>query len=207
VGDDGPTHHGVFDLSFSRHLPQMTVMAPKDENELRHMLKTAVNSGLPISLRYPRGAGFGVTLDSEIQELPLGIAERLSAGKDVAIIAIGSSVYPALAAARLLENAGIMATVVNARFVKPLDHELILAVAKECGVIVTVEENTLLGGFGSAVLELLADKNITGLKIKRIGIPDRFIEHGAQAELRKMLGLDAEGIAATVQKFLAKGHS
>lgn len=206
VGDDGPTHHGVFDLSFTRHLPQMTVMAPKDENELRRMLKTAVNSGIPISLRYPRGAGFGVTLDSEVEELPIGTAERLSAGKDVAIIAIGSSVYPALAAAALLENAGIRATVVNARFVKPLDRALILSIAKECGIIVTVEENALQGGFGSAVLELLSDEKITGLKIKRIGIPDRFIEHGTQAELRKMLCLDADGIAAAVKKFLLNVH-
>lgn len=202
VGDDGPTHHGVFDLSFSRHLPQMTVMAPKDENELRRMLKTAINSGIPISLRYPRGAGFGVPLDKDLIELPIGIAERLSAGKDVAIIAIGATVHPALAAATLLESFGISATVVNARFVKPLDRELILSVAKECGALVTVEENTLQGGFGSALLELLADEKITGLKIKRIGIPDRFIEHGTQAELRKMLCLDAEGIAATVKKLL-----
>lgn len=206
VGDDGPTHHGVFDLSFTRHLPQMTVMAPKDENELRRMLKTAVSSGVPISLRYPRGAGFGVALDSEVQELQIGSGERLSAGKDVAIIAIGSTVYPALAAAALLEKQGIAATVVNARFVKPLDRGLILSVAKECGIIVTVEENALQGGFGSAVLELLADEKITGLKIKRIGIPDRFIEHGTQAELRKMLCLDADGIAATVKTFLLNAH-
>jgi 1-deoxy-D-xylulose-5-phosphate synthase len=180
----------------------MTVMAPKDENELRRMLKTAVNSGVPISLRYPRGAGFGVALDSEIAELQIGVAERLSAGQDVAIIAIGSTVYPALAAASLLEKAGIRATVVNARFVKPLDHELILSVAKECGKVVTVEENALQGGFGSAVLELLSDEKITGMRVKRIGVPDRFIEHGTQAELREMLCLDAEGIAKTVQEFL-----
>ena len=204
VGDDGPTHHGVFDLSFTRHLPQMTIMAPKDENELRRMLKTAVNSGIPISLRYPRGAGFGVALDNDIHELPIGIAERLSAGKDVAIIAIGSTVYPALAAASLLAKEGIATTVVNARFVKPLDRELILSVANECGVIVTVEENVLQGGFGSSILELLADEKFTGLKIKRIGIPDRFIEHGTQTELRQMLGLDAEGIASAVKTLMAK---
>jgi len=202
VGDDGPTHHGAFDLSFTRHLPQMTVMAPKDENELRRMLKTAVNSGAPISLRYPRGAGLGVTLEKDIQELPIGSGERLSAGKDVAIIAIGTTVYPALGAAALLEKDGIMVTVVNARFVKPLDRELILSVARECGVMVTVEENALQGGFGSAVLELLSAERITGLKVKRIGIPDRFIEHGTQAELREMLGLDAAGIAATVKKLV-----
>jgi len=202
VGDDGPTHHGVFDLAFTRHLPQMTVMAPKDENELRRMLKTAVNSGVPISLRYPRGPGFGVTLERDIQELPIGSGERLSAGKDVAIIAIGTTVYPALEAATLLEKDGIMVTVVNARFVKPLDRELILSVVRECGVVVTVEENALQGGFGSAVLELLSDERLTGFKVKRIGIPDRFIEHGTQAELRNMLGLDATGIAAVVKKLV-----
>jgi len=204
VGDDGPTHHGVFDLSFTRHLPQMTVMAPKDENELRRMLKTAVNSGVPISLRYPRGAGFGVDLDKDIEELPIGSGERLSGGRDVAIIAIGTTVYPALEAATLLEKDGIGVTVVNARFVKPLDRELILSVARECGAIVTVEENALQGGFGSAVLELLSAERITGLKVKRIGIPDRFIEHGTQAQLRSMLGLDAAGIANTVKAVLGR---
>lgn len=206
VGDDGPTHHGVFDISFSRHLPQLTVMAPKDENELRRMLKTAINFGGPISLRYPRGAGFGVPLEREINELPIGSGERLAAGRDVAIIAIGSTVYPALEAAALLENEGIMATVVNARFVKPLDRELILSVAKECGILVTVEENALQGGFGSTVLELLSDEKIVGLKLKRLGIPDRFIEHGTQAELRKLLGLDAAGIVKSVKKLLGKDN-
>jgi 1-deoxy-D-xylulose-5-phosphate synthase len=192
----------VFDFSFSRHLPGMTVMAPKDENELRQMLKTAISSGVPVSLRYPRGAGIGVPLDKEISELPLGVGERLSSGRDVAIIAIGATVYPALAAAALLEKEGIMASVVNARFVKPLDRDLILAVANECGAVVTVEENALMGGFGSAVLELLADEQITGLRVKRLGIPDRFIEHGTQTELRRMLGLHADGIAAAIRIFL-----
>jgi len=202
VGDDGPTHHGVFDFSFTRHLPGMTVMAPKDENELRRMLKTAISSGVPVSLRYPRGAGVGVPLDKDILELPLGVGERLSAGRDVAIIAIGATVYPAQAAAALLARDGIMATVVNARFVKPLDRELILSVAAECGVVLTVEENALMGGFGSAVLELFADEPVSGLRIKRLGIPDRFIEQGTQAELRRMLGLDADGIAAAVRALL-----
>lgn len=202
VGDDGPTHHGVFDISFTRHLPGLTVMAPKDENELRRMLKTAINSGVPVSLRYPRGAGVGVSLDQDITTLPMGVGELLATGRDVALIAIGATVYPALAAAALLANDGIRATVVNARFVKPLDRELILSVARECGVLMTVEENALIGGFGSAVLELLADEPISGLRIKRLGIPDRFIEHGTQAELRHLLGLDAEGIAAAVKSLL-----
>jgi 1-deoxy-D-xylulose-5-phosphate synthase len=204
VGDDGPTHHGVFDLSLIRHLPEMTLMAPKDENELRHMLKTALYAGTPMALRYPRGTGYGVQLDQEIRELPVGRGEQLVAGDDVAIIAIGSTVYPSVAAATQLEAAGIRATVVNARFVKPLDRELILSVARRCGTVVTVEENALQGGFGTAVLELLADERETAVRVTRIGIPDRFVEHGSQAQLRKDLGLDAEGIAATVEAFLGR---
>lgn len=204
VGDDGPTHHGVFDFSFTRHLPGMTVMAPKDENELRRMLKTAIISGVPISLRYPRGAGFGVPLDKEIAELQIGRGELLTEGRDVAIIAIGSTVYPALEAASLLKKEGIKASVVNARFVKPLDRDLILSVVRDCGALLTVEENALQGGFGSAVLELLSDEMITGIRIMRMGIPDRFIEQGTQKELRNMLGLDAEGIAASVKTLLGK---
>ncbi len=203
VGNDGPTHHGVFDFSFIRHLPDMTVMAPKDENELRRMLKTAIYSNRPISIRYPRGAACGLKPEKELRELPLGKGEELKSGEDVAMIAIGTSVYPALEAAQELETAGIRATVVNARFVKPLDRELLLAVATRCGKVVTIEENVLQGGFGSAVMELFADEQITGLRFKRIGIPDRFIEHGSQAELRRNLGLDADGIASTVKKFLS----
>ena len=202
VGDDGPTHHGVFDLSYLRHLPELTVMAPKDENELRHMLKTAITCDRPIAMRYPRGAGYGVTMDQELLVLPLGVGELLEFGEDVSIVAIGSTVYPALDAARRLRERGIRATVVNARFVKPLDKKLILEVALRTGNLVTVEENALQGGFGSAVLELLAEEKAFDIRIKRIGIPDRFIEHGSQAQLRKDLGLDAEGIAATVEAFL-----
>ena len=205
VGDDGPTHHGVFDLSYLRHLPELTLMAPKDENELRHMLKTAIASDHPMALRYPRGAGYGVTLDQELKLLPLGVGEELEAGEDVSIVAIGSTVYPALQAARLLRERGIRATVVNARFVKPLDKGLILEVALRSGNLVTVEENALQGGFGSAVLELLATEAIYHVRVKRIGIPDRFVEHGSQAQLRADLGLNAEGIAATVEAFLACG--
>ncbi|ACH40357.1 1-deoxy-D-xylulose-5-phosphate synthase [Citrifermentans bemidjiense Bem] len=206
VGDDGPTHHGSFDISYLRHLPELTVMAPKDENELQHMLKTALYSGRPISLRYPRGAGFGVPLDHELQELPIGKGELLIDGGDLTIVAIGSTVHPALEAAAQLRQKGIFAAVVNARFIKPIDSELILAQAKKTGCLVTVEENALLGGFGSAVLELLSDAGLNAVRIKRIGIPDRFIEQGTQAQLRADLGLDAAGIAATCETFL-KGES
>jgi len=202
VGDDGPTHHGVFDLSYLRHLPEMTVMAPKDENELQHMLKTAIYSGRPISLRYPRGNGFGIHLDQELRELPIGRGEQLTEGDDLAIIAIGSTVYPAVEAASILKEKGLRAMVINARFVKPLDRELILAAASRTGHVVTVEENALQGGFGTAVLELLADEGQTDVRVKRIGIPDRFIEQGSQAQLRSDLGLDAAGIAAACEAFL-----
>jgi 1-deoxy-D-xylulose-5-phosphate synthase len=205
VGDDGPTHHGAFDISFLRHLPELTVMAPKDENELQHMVKTAIYSGRPISLRYPRGAGFGVTLDRELKEIEIGRGELLVDGADLTLVAIGSTVYPALEAADLLRERGIFASVVNARFVKPLDRELILAEAAKTGVLVSVEENALMGGFGSAVLELLSDEGMHQVRFKRIGIPDHFIEQGSQAQLRADLGLNAAGIAATCEAFLGAG--
>lgn len=204
VGDDGPTHHGVFDLSYLRHLPELTVMAPKDENELRHMLKTAISCDRPIAMRYPRGAGYGVPLDRDLMPIPLGTGEQLESGEDVCIAAIGSTVYPALSAARILRERGIRAGVINARFVKPLDKTLIMTAARQTGALVTVEENALQGGFGSALLELLAAEGAWNVRVKRIGIPDRFIEHGSQAQLRKDLGLDAEGIAATVEEFLGR---
>lgn len=202
VGDDGPTHHGVFDISYLRHLPGMTVMAPKDENELRHMLKTAIYSGQPISLRYPRGTGYGVPLDTELKCLQLGKGEQLVDGDDLTIITIGSTVYPALQAADALKEKGIVAGVVNARFVKPLDAELILGVARRTGRIMTVEENALQGGFGSAVLELLYDNNLQDVKVRRLGLPDHYIEQGSQAQLRKDVGIDAEGITAAALEFM-----
>jgi len=203
VGDDGPTHHGAFDYSFLRHLPEMTVMAPKDENELQHMVKTAVCAGTPIALRYPRGAGYGVAMDKEPVALPIGKGELLKEGSDLTIVAIGSVVVPALEAAQALEEKGISAGVVNARFVKPLDRDLIIAQALHTGNVVTVEENALQGGFGSAVLELFADEGLTRVKVKRIGIPDHFVEHGSQAQLRSDLGLDTAGIAATCEAFIS----
>lgn len=202
VGDDGPTHHGAFDLSYLRHLPGITVMAPKDENELRHLLKTAVYSGLPMALRYPRGTGYGVKLDRDLKILEIGKGEMLSDGNDLSIIAIGATVYPALQAAEALKLKGISAGVINARFVKPLDAELILGVAQKTGKIITVEENALQGGFGSAVLELIYDHNLQDVKVKRLGIPDHYIEQGSQAQLRKDVGIDAEGILAAAVEFM-----
>ncbi len=194
VGEDGETHQGLFDLSYMRHLPNLVLMAPKDENELRDMLFTAVEHPGPVALRYPRGRGVGVGFSSTLRKVPIGQAEVLREGKDLLILALGASVYPALAAAQELEQQGFTATVVNARFVKPLDESLILSLAAKHGRVLTVEENVLAGGFGSAVLELLADHDLFGISVKRLGIPDVFVEHGTQAILRKQYGLDAPGI-------------
>ncbi|RII28269.1 MAG: 1-deoxy-D-xylulose-5-phosphate synthase [Geobacter sp.] len=202
VGDDGPTHHGVFDLSYLRHLPGITLMAPKDENELRHMLKTAIYGGSPMALRYPRGSGYGVDMDTDLAALEIGKGEQLIDGDDLCIIAIGSTVYPALQAAETLKQKGISTGVINARFVKPLDADLILSAARKTGRIITVEENALQGGFGSAVLELIFDNSLSDVRIKRLGIPDYYVEHGSQAQLRKDLGIDAAGIALAAEEFL-----
>ena len=190
VGEDGPTHHGVFDLSYLRAIPRMTVMSPKDENELQHMVATALQCPGPVALRYPRGQVLGVKMDKEPQVLEIGRAELLFPGQDVAILAIGNMVEPSLRAAELLARDGVKAAVVNARFVKPLDEKLIRKLAGETGRIVTVEENMLAGGFGSAVNELLA---ATPARVKTIGLPDEFIEHGTNSALREKYGLNRFG--------------
>jgi 1-deoxy-D-xylulose-5-phosphate synthase len=202
VGEDGPTHHGVFDLAFLRHLPNIIVMAPKDENELQHMIKTAVEHNGPSAVRYPRGTGLGVPMDQELKALEIGKGELLKDGEDLVILAIGATVKPSLDAAERLKEAGISAAVVNARFAKPLDERLIFPMAKKTGRVVTVEEHALQGGFGSAVLESLERERISGVKTLRIGLPDKFIEHGSQAVLRQKYSLDAEGIYASVRKFV-----
>jgi 1-deoxy-D-xylulose-5-phosphate synthase len=204
VGEDGPTHHGVFDISYLRHLPNMVIMTPKDENELQHMLKTALEYDGPAALRYPRGTGLGVPMDQELKLLTIGKGEVLQDGDDVVIVAIGNMVRPAQEAGERLKAGGISASVVNARFVKPLDEELILRLAKKAGRIVTVEEHALQGGFGSAVLECIEDNRLFAVKILRIGLPDRFIEHGPQAVLRQKYGLDTDGIFASVRDFVEK---
>ena len=202
VGNDGPTHHGLFDLSYLRTFPNMVVMAPKDENELRHMLATALHHDGPIALRYPRGSGFGVPLDQALSPLPVGMGELLREGAQGAILAVGTMVYPSLAAAEQLAGEGIDLSVMNARFVKPLDREMILSLARRTGVIFTVEENVLEGGFGTAVLELLEEEGVTGTTVRRLGFPDRYIEQGEQSELRALYSLDAAGIANAVRKVL-----
>ena len=195
VGADGPTHHGAFDFAYLRSIPNMAVMAPKDENECRHMLATALAHSGPIALRYPRGEGWGVQLDDPALPLEMGKGEILRWGTDLAILGIGQTVMPALKAAGDLAHLGIEAAVVNARFVKPLDRDLLLDLAAKVRVIITVEDHVLQGGFGSAVLELLAAEGMTGVRVKCLGLPDRFIPHGTQAELRKLCGIDTESIA------------
>jgi 1-deoxy-D-xylulose-5-phosphate synthase len=204
VGEDGATHQGLLDYSYLRSIPNIIVMASKDENELQHMLKTAVGCGNPVSLRYPRGKGVGAVLDKELKTLEIGKGEVLKEGSDLAIIAIGSVVNPAVAAAKRLSEEGINIKVINARFVKPLDEDLILKTAAAINKIITIEENILQGGFGSAILELLAEKNITGIWVKRLGIPDEFVDHATQTEQHHKYGLNEEGIIRTIKEMLAK---
>ena len=193
VGEDGPTHHGQFDVTFLRSLPNMTLMSPKDENELRHMLYTALKQPGPVAIRYPRGNGQGVPIDKTYKEIPIGKAEFLRPGKDILIIALGSMVAPAMEAALRLEEEGISAGVVNCRFVKPLDQGIVEP-SREAGRVLVVEENLAQGGLGGAVLELFSEMQVQGVRVKRLGLPDRFIEHGPVNLLRELCGLDAPGI-------------
>lgn len=207
VGEDGATHHGLFDISFLRHIPNMTVMAPKDENELRHMLATAVAHTGPVAIRYPRGTGIGADLTEPVHMLPLGKAEVMVRGDDLLLLAIGSSVHEAVKAARdLREQHQVHATVVNARFVKPLDKNLILPLMQSIGTVLTIEENVLQGGFGSAILELASDAGITGITVRRLGIDDQFVEHGPQSLLRKKYHIDAAAIVQAALDLKNTGH-
>lgn len=203
VGDDGYTHHGVFDYAYLRSIPNMTIMAPKDENELQHMLKTALDFDGPVSVRYPRGSGVGVALDTQWQDLSIGKAEVLRTGKDVCFWAIGSMVQTALDAAELLEAQGISAGVVNMRFAKPLDVELLREHAQSYGKIITLEEGVLAGGVGSAVLEELNANNLLEqCEVRCFGIPDEFVMHGDKKLLFRDLGLDTPTIAAKAAAFV-----
>ena len=204
VGEDGPTHHGVFDLCYLRHMPNMVIMAPKDENELQHMIYTSIQYSGPSAVRYRRGSGVGVELDPILREIEMGKGEVILEGGDVIIIAVGSMVYPSIESTVLLKERGIDAGVVNARFIKPLDKDLIMDLAHKYQYIVTVEDGALIGGFGSAVLELLEENEIFHVRIKRLGIPDIFIEHGSINEIHHRYKLDAEGIADEVFSFLEK---
>jgi 1-deoxy-D-xylulose-5-phosphate synthase len=199
VGDDGRTHQGAFDISYLRCLPNMTVAAPKDEDELRHLLFTATRFGGPMAIRYPRDRGIGLPLVEDPHELAIGKSELLRNGDDITIVAVGPAVWAALAAAEDLAKSGIECDVVNARFVKPLDTQMLLALAAKSGRLVTIEENVLAGGFGSGVLEAMESAGLSGVRVERIGLPDRFIEHGPQELFRAMFDLDRDGIVKRVQ--------
>ncbi|MBI5520892.1 MAG: 1-deoxy-D-xylulose-5-phosphate synthase [Desulfovibrio sp.] len=200
VGEDGATHHGVYDIAYLRHVPGLTFMAPKDEAELAQMVATAFATPGPVAVRYPRGVGHGAEVQEKPDLLPIGQGELLREGEDAVILAIGSRVYPALECAQELEREhGLSVAVFNARFIKPLPEAQLLELAGQYHRILTAEEGCLSGGFGSAVLEFYADKGVLpGLKLKRVGIPDLFIEHGAAKELRAKAGVDKAGIKAAV---------
>ncbi len=198
VGEDGQTHHGHFDVTYLRSLPNMTYMAPKDENELRHMLFTALQHPGPTAIRYPRGRGLGVSLDPEYRVLPIGEAEVVREGNDLMIIALGTMVRPSLEAAEILDREGLSSCVVNCRFVKPLDPKL-ADHARSIGKVIVVEENIKQGGLSSAVLELFNDNDLTNVCVKRIGLPDQFVEHGPVEVLRAKYGLDRDGILKTAR--------
>jgi 1-deoxy-D-xylulose-5-phosphate synthase len=203
VGADGATHQGLFDFAYMRSLPNAVVMAPKDENELQHLLATAIEHPGPAAIRFPRGAGIGTSLDPDIKKIQLGESELLRDGDDAAVLAIGNTVHPALAAASDLAAEGIACAVLNARFVKPLDRDRILELARRCRVLVTVEEHSVMGGFGSAVLELLAQEGVS-VPVRMLGIPDALIEHG---ESPASLGLAPSDIQAAVVSLLARAGS
>ncbi|HZR43840.1 MAG TPA: 1-deoxy-D-xylulose-5-phosphate synthase [Ktedonobacteraceae bacterium] len=210
VGEDGPTQHGVFDIAFMRSIPNMKIMAPKDEEELRHMLYTAIYMDGPVGLRYPRGKALGVPLSNELHKLEVGKAELLSPATieeaerlDGAILAYGSTVAQAEVAARELAEEGIHIAVVNARWAKPLDEDMILRLAKGTGRLVTIEDHVLMGGFGGAVLELLERRSLWGINIRRIGLPDTFVEHGAPTILKELYGLSSAHIKEVVREQLS----
>jgi len=205
VGADGETHQGVFDISFLRHLPNMKILSPKDENELQHMIYTAIcHDDGPIAVRYPRGAGLGIKMDDELKEIPLGNWEVLKEGKDLSILTFGTMIPVAMEAAEKLEALGIHVEVINARSIKPLDHEKLTELAKIQKPILTIEETALLGGFGSAVLEFFHENHHHSMVVERMGIPDRYIEHGSVPELLEEIGLTSDNVAIQVEQIIPR---
>ena len=199
VGDDGPTHQGLYDLAFLRPVPNLVILAPKDENDLQHCLKTALNTGGPAAIRFPRGSGLGVPIDQAAREYPLGTAELLRDGDDVLLLPLGPMVEPALQAAQRLHESGFSAAVVNPRFVKPLDRSLIPDLARRIRRVITIEEHMLAGGFGSAILELFAELHLTDVEVVRLGVPDLLVEQGNPAALRARFGLSSDGIQSAAE--------
>jgi 1-deoxy-D-xylulose-5-phosphate synthase len=200
VGADGPTHHGLYDIPYLRCLPNMISMAPKDENEMRHMLFTALELRQPTSLRYPRGNGYGVPLDASLKALPLGKGELLRQGSDLCLIPLGTLVTPALAAAEILSTKGIECSVINPRFIKPLDAPLITQSINNSRAVITMEDGVLEGGFGSAILELMSLEGIQKPSL-RLGVPDQVVEHGDPKVLAREVGLTSDMIADQIFKF------
>jgi 1-deoxy-D-xylulose-5-phosphate synthase len=208
VGEDGATHNGLFDFAYLRPIPNMVIMAPKDENELQHMLATAVKHPGPAAVRYPRGAGAGCVLDEVLETIPIGKAEILKKGSQVTLLAAGSTVRLAVEAADVLAGRGINAAVINARFVKPLDEDCILHYAKQTGFLFILEEHVLHGGFGSAVLELLSARGLKDIRVQCFGVPDVFVEHGSPAILRERYGLTVDQLVrAVVNKMIHLNRS
>ncbi|OIJ16882.1 1-deoxy-D-xylulose-5-phosphate synthase [Anaerobacillus alkalilacustris] len=205
VGADGETHQGVFDISFLRHIPNMTILSAKDENELQHLVYTAVqyNDG-PIAVRYPRGNGYGIKMDEVLKEIPIGKWEVLREGSDITILTFGTTIPMAEEAAELLAKEGISVKVINARSIKPVDSDMLLDLAKRKYPILTIEEATLQGGFGSAIIEFFHDNDCHGLIVDRMGIPDRFIEHGSVSELMEEIGLTTKGVINKVKHMLPR---
>jgi 1-deoxy-D-xylulose-5-phosphate synthase len=207
VGADGPTHHGAFDLAYLRLIPGMVIMAPKDEAELRNMVYTAVeHCEGPVAVRYPRGSALGVKLENGFSKIEIGKSEKISDGDDIAILAVGSMVEYALKASEILKADGISCEIINMRFIKPLDSNRLDEIAAKHDRIVTLEENNLPGGFGSAVIEYFNDKNFKN-DILRLGIPDKFIDHGTQKQLHKQIEIDPEGIADRITSFYKNAKS
>ena len=204
VGDDGPTHHGVFDISFLRFIHNLTFMAPKDEDELQHMLHTAIFHHAPCAVRYPRGAGEDVVLSGSLKKLEIGKGELLRQGKGILLLPVGNRVYPALRAAEGLQKVGIDAAVINPRFIKPMDGDLISHWAEATGRIITIEDNVRQGGWGSAVLELLSARHLFHIKTMILAHPDHFIEHGPQKTLWKNSGIDSPSIISAAMELMKK---
>ncbi len=204
VGADGPTHHGSFDLTYLRLIPNMVIMAPKDEAELRDMLFTAINyKEGPVAIRYPRGSALGVPLQNGFTEIPIAKAEKIESGDDVVLLAVGNMVEYAKKASEKLLADGIHAEIINMRFVKPLDTDILDECAKRFEKIVTIEESTIVGGFGSGLLEYFSEKKYKN-EILRIGLPDQFVDHGTQEELHHIIGIDPDGIVGKIKLFLNK---
>jgi 1-deoxy-D-xylulose-5-phosphate synthase len=202
VGADGATHQGAYDIAYLRTLPNIVIMAPKDENELQHMLRTAVEYPGPAALRYPRGSGFGVPLDPELKGFQIGESELLRDGDDVLVVALGTLVHAALEAADELAGDGLSVAVLNARFAKPLDVGRILPLARRCGAVLTVEEHSGSGGFGGAVMEALAAAGVA-VPVRSLALPDRFVEHGSSGQQLAEMGLDSAGIASAARELAA----